>query len=265
MTSTQIRLRSALAVSFLALSISALTQTIPPAVKAAEASIDPEKIRAHVKFLADDLLEGRGPGLRGSEIAAKYIATQFALYGLKPGGDNGTYLQQINMVGMNAIADKTTMSIIPPKRPDGQIGIMLYSFDLKYGDDYTVSNRTLTPTIDIDAPIVFVGYGITAPEFNWNDYADIDVKGKVIVCIVGDPPSTIPTSSAAKPSPTTAAGPTSSNRPRAWAPSAPSSSTRPTSPATAGTSSKTPTPAKKPSSATTKTPNSKPQAGSSST
>ncbi len=192
MTSTQIRLRSALAASFLALSISALTQTIPPAVKAAEASIDPEKIRAHVKFLADDLLEGRGPGLRGSEIAAKYIATQFALYGLKPGGDNGTYLQQINMVGMNAIADKTTMSIIPPKRPDGQIGIMLYSYDLKYGDDYTVSNRTLTPTVDIDAPIVFVGYGITAPEFNWNDYANIDVKGKVILCIVGDPPSTDP-------------------------------------------------------------------------
>ena len=187
----QIRIRTA-AASLLILSATALAQQIPPAVKAAEASIDPEKIRAHVKFLSDDLLEGRGPGLRGSEIAAQYIATQFALYGLKPGGDNGTYLQQINMVGMNAIPEKTTMSIIPPKRPDGQIGIMLYSYDLKYGDDYTVSNRTLTPTVDIDAPIVFVGYGITAPEFNWNDYANIDVKGKVILCIVGDPPSTDP-------------------------------------------------------------------------
>jgi Zn-dependent M28 family amino/carboxypeptidase len=190
------RICSALAASFLILSASALAQTIPQAipaaVKAAEASIDPEKIRAHVKFLADDLLEGRGPGLRGSEIAAQYIATQFALYGLKPGGDNGTYLQQINMVGMNAIPDKTTMSIIPPKRPNGEIGIMLYSYDLKYGDDYTVSNRTLTPTVDIDAPIVFVGYGVDAPEFNWNDYAGIDVKGKVILCIVGDPPSTDP-------------------------------------------------------------------------
>ncbi len=187
----EIRIRTA-AASLILLSATALAQPIPPAVKAAEASIDPEKIRAHVKFLADDLLEGRGPGLRGSEIAAQYIATQFALYGLKPGGDNGTYLQQINMVGMNAIPEKTTMSIIPPKRPDGQIGIMLYSYDLKYGDDYTVSNRTLTPTVDIDAPIVFVGYGITAPEFNWNDYANIDVKGKVILCIVGDPPSTDP-------------------------------------------------------------------------
>jgi Zn-dependent M28 family amino/carboxypeptidase len=185
-----IRSAVALAASFLVLSASALAQQIPPAVKAAEASIDPEKIRAHVKFLADDLLEGRGPGLRGSEIAAQYIATQFALYGLKPGGDNGTYLQQINMVGMNAIPAKTTMSLVP-KKPEG-IGITLYSIDLKYGDDYTVSNRTLTPTVDIDAPIVFVGYGITAPEFNWNDYANIDVKGKVILCIVGDPPSTDP-------------------------------------------------------------------------
>jgi Zn-dependent M28 family amino/carboxypeptidase len=69
---------------------------------------------------------------------------------------------------------------------------MLYSYDLKYGDDYTVSNRTLTPVVDIDAPIVFVGYGVDAPEFNWNDYAGIDVKGKVILCIVGDPPSTDP-------------------------------------------------------------------------
>jgi Zn-dependent M28 family amino/carboxypeptidase len=189
---TRIRPALALAASLLFISVTAKAQTIPPAVKAAEASIDPEKIRAHVKFLSDDLLEGRGPGLRGSEIAAQYIATQFALYGLKPGGDNGTYLQQINMVGMNAIPDKTTMSIIPPKHPEGQMGIMLYSFDLKYGDDYTVSNRTLTPTVDIDAPIVFVGYGVDAPEFNWNDYANIDVKGKVILCIVGDPPSTDP-------------------------------------------------------------------------
>jgi Zn-dependent M28 family amino/carboxypeptidase len=188
---THIRSAAALAASFLVLSTSALAQSIPPAVKAAEASIDPEKIRAHVKFLSDDLLEGRGPGLRGSEIAAQYIATQFALYGLKPGGDNGTYLQQINFVGMNAISSKTTFSLVP-KKPEGQMSIDLYSIDLKYGDDYTVSNRTLTPVVDIDAPIVFVGYGITAPEFQWNDYANIDVKGKVILCIVGDPPSTDP-------------------------------------------------------------------------
>ena len=63
---------------------------VPAAAREAAASIDPEKIRAHVRFLSDDLLEGRGPGLRGAEIAAQYIATQFALSGLKPAGDNGT-------------------------------------------------------------------------------------------------------------------------------------------------------------------------------
>jgi Zn-dependent M28 family amino/carboxypeptidase len=187
------KIRSAVITTAALVSFSAtlLAQAIPPAVKAAEASIDGEKIRAHVQFLADDLLEGRGPGLRGSEIAAKYIATQFALYGLKPGGDNGTYLQQINFVGMNAIPNKTTFSLVP-KKPETGMSIDLYSFDLKYADDYTVSNRTLTPVVDIDAPIVFVGYGVDAPEFQWNDYASIDVKGKVILCIVGDPPSTDP-------------------------------------------------------------------------
>lgn len=156
---------------------------IPPAVKSAEASIDAEKIRAHVRFLADDLLEGRGPGLRGSEIAAKYIATQFALDGLKPGGDNGTYLQQVAFVGVKADPAKTTFQIDPAKGSP---------IDLTYGSDYTVSNQEHKPLAEIDAPIVFVGYGVTAPEFGWNDYAGVDVKGKVILCIVGDPPSDDP-------------------------------------------------------------------------
>src|ERR1700733_6468474 len=186
----KIRFAVAVVASVFCLSGALIAQSIPPAVKAAEASIDGEKIRAQVRFLADDLLEGRGPGLRGSELAAKYIATQFALYGLKPGGDNGTYLQQINFVGTKVIPEKTTMSLIP-KKPEGN-SIDLYSIDLKYADDYTVSNRMLTPSVDVDAPIVFVGYGVDAPEFQWNDYAGVDVKGKVILCIVGDPPSTDP-------------------------------------------------------------------------
>src|SRR6202522_3190182 len=190
MSLMKIRFAVAVVASVFCLSEGLMAQSIPPAVKAAEASIDGEKIRAQVRFLADDLLEGRGPGLRGSEIAAKYIATQFALYGLKPGGDNGTYLQQINFVGTKVIPEKTTMSLIP-KTPAGN-SIDLYSIDLKYADDYTVSNRVLTPSVDVDAPIVFVGYGVDAPEFQWNDYAGIDVKGKVILCIVGDPPSTDP-------------------------------------------------------------------------
>ncbi|MEO6911031.1 MAG: M28 family peptidase [Edaphobacter sp.] len=166
-----------------AFSMSLLAQAVPPAVKKAAASIDAEKIRAHVRFLADDLLEGRYPGLRGGDLAAKYIATQFALDGLKPAGDNGTYLQWINFVGMKVIPEQTSFALVPQKGK---------AIDLKFADDYTVQNQTLTPDVNLDAPIVFVGYGVTAPEFGWNDYAGVDVKGKVILCIVGDPPSNDP-------------------------------------------------------------------------
>ena len=163
--------------------IAAQTAPIPPAVKAAEASIDAEKIRAHVRFLADDLLEGRGPGLRGGNLAAAYIAAQFALDGLQPGGDHGTYFQQIDFFGMTVKRDATTFSLAPANGP---------AIPLAFGPDYVGNNPRHTPVVDIDAPIVFVGYGVTAPEYTWDDYAGIDVKGKVVLIIVGDPPSDDP-------------------------------------------------------------------------
>jgi Zn-dependent M28 family amino/carboxypeptidase len=159
------------------------TPTIPATVEAAEDSISAERIRAHVKFLADDLLEGRGPGVRGGDLAAKYIATQFALDGLKPGGDNGSYLQQIDFFGMTVKRDATAFSLAPKNRAP---------MDLRFGADYVVNNPRHTSVVDIDAPIVFVGYGVTAPEYNWDDYAGVDVKGKVVLIIVGDPPSDDP-------------------------------------------------------------------------
>ena len=162
---------------------SALNAQVPPAVKAAEASIDSEKIRAHVKFLADDLLEGRAPGLRGGDLAATYIATQFALAGLKPAGDNGTYLQQIKFFGMTVKRETSSMAIVPSAGAP---------IAIKFGSDYVVNNPRHEAVAEIDAPIVFVGYGVTAPEFGWDDYANVDVKGKVVLVIVGDPPSDDP-------------------------------------------------------------------------
>ena len=161
----------------------AYSQSAIRTIHSVEASIDPEKIRAHVQYLSDDLLEGRYPGLRGGELAARYIATQFALYGLKPAGDNGTYFQNIDFVGMKANPAETSFTLVPLNGSP---------ITLAYADDYTIANQTLTPAVDIDAPLVFVGYGVTAPEFHWDDYAGIDVKGKIIVCIVGDPPSDDP-------------------------------------------------------------------------
>ena len=155
----------------------------PAALKHAEDSVSAARIRAQDRFISDDLFEGRYPGLRGGELAAKYIATQFALMGLTPAGDDGTYLQNINFVGMTVKPEETKFELAPEKGK---------AMMLKFGDDFVVSNQMLTPETMIDAPIVFVGYGATAPEYNWDDYAGVDVKGKVILCIVGDPPSDDP-------------------------------------------------------------------------
>src|SRR5271165_6026428 len=86
---------------------------VPAAVQQAAETIDPEKIRAHVQFLSDDLLEGRGPGKRGAELAARYIATQFALNGLKPAGDNGSYFQRVPLYAVHTVEDQTTLSFVP--------------------------------------------------------------------------------------------------------------------------------------------------------
>src|SRR6202047_2922572 len=144
--------------------------------------IDAEKIRAHVKFLSSDLLEGRGMGQRGSDIAAEYIATQFALDGLKPAGDQGTYFQEVRMVSVTTLPD-TTFSLVPKSGEPLQ---------LKNLDDFVIHNETQTDVADIDAPIVFVGYGITAPEYKWDDYKGVDLKGKVALLFVNEPSSDDP-------------------------------------------------------------------------
>jgi Zn-dependent M28 family amino/carboxypeptidase len=178
---------------FLGLAVLAASQAAPkgvplavprpsPAAFQALETINPERIRAHVRFLSHDLLEGRGTGQRGGDIAAEYIATQFALYGLKPAGDNGTYLQKVPMVGITP-SQETTFSLIPASGS---------RMTLKVLDDYVSYDQTQQPQSDVDAPIVYVGYGIHAPEYNWDDYKDTDVRGKVLLMLVNEPASDDP-------------------------------------------------------------------------
>src|SRR5271156_5060251 len=141
--------------------------------------VNPENIRAHVRFLSHDLLEGRGTGQRGGDIAAEYIATQFALYGLKPAGDNGTYMQKVPMVGITP-APETTFSLV------SSTGM---ASDLKPLEQYVAYDQTQQPRSDVDAEIVYVGYGIEAPEYQWDDYKGVDVRGKVLLMLVNEPPS----------------------------------------------------------------------------
>jgi Zn-dependent M28 family amino/carboxypeptidase len=155
---------------------------LPPAAIAAMQSIRPENIEQQVRFLSHDLLEGRGTGQRGGDIAAEYIATQFALYGLKPAGDKGSYLQKVPMVGITTAAE-TRFELVPEH---GQV------VDLKPLEQYVVYDQTQQTESTIDAEIVYVGYGIEAPEYNWDDYKGVDVKGKVLLMLVNEPPSDDP-------------------------------------------------------------------------
>jgi Zn-dependent M28 family amino/carboxypeptidase len=155
---------------------------LPPAAIAAMQSIRPENIEQQTRFLSHDLLEGRGTGQRGGDLAAEYIATQFALDGLKPAGENGSYMQKVPMVGITPGAD-TRFSLVPNSGKP---------LDLKPLDEYVAYDQTQQAESNIDAEIVYVGYGIEAPEYNWDDYKGVDVKGKVLLMLVNEPPSDDP-------------------------------------------------------------------------
>ena len=155
---------------------------LPSTAFAAMETINPEHIRWHVRFLSHDLLEGRGTGQRGGDIAAEYIATQFAEYGLKPAGEDGSYLQKVPLVGITTLP-QTQFVLLPKQGP---------SMDLKPLDEYVAYDQTQQAQSDVDADIVYVGYGIEAPEYNWDDYKGVDVRGKVLLMLVNEPPSDDP-------------------------------------------------------------------------
>jgi len=160
----------------------AQTKKKAPVAEAPLPMVDKEKIRAHVKYLSSDELEGRGTGQRGGDMAADYIGKQFALYGLKPAGDNGTFFQEVPMVGVKTLPDTTIKFVVA----SGE------SFEAKNLTEFVTNNESQTETADIDAPIVFVGYGIKAPEYDWDDYKTVDLKGKVALLFVNEPSSDDP-------------------------------------------------------------------------
>ena len=150
-------------------------------LQAQEPAISPARIRAHVSFLSSDLLEGRGPGTRGGDLATEYIATQFELAGLKPAGDAGTFFQQVPLIGIT-----TEPSAQLSASKDGR------SLDFKWEQEFVGVNEKLTTEDQFDAEAIFVGHGIVAPEFQWDDFKDVDVRGKVLVLFTNEPSSDDP-------------------------------------------------------------------------
>jgi Zn-dependent M28 family amino/carboxypeptidase len=144
-------------------------------------AIREDALRAHVKFLSDDRLEGRGTGAKGGETAALYIAEQFEAMGLKGAGPKGSFWQQVSLVGVKA-DPKTELRINGPQRAEA----------FKFADDFVAFTGAQTEHVALNTDLVFVGYGIDAPEQKWNDYkggAD-DYRGKILVMMVNDPPAT---------------------------------------------------------------------------
>lgn len=163
--------------------LGAAAQTIhfPQDERRAEAQLNPDHVRAYLRYLSSDLLEGRGTGERGGELAAAYIANQFELDGLQPGGDHGTYLQYVPLIGIDTL-------------PSSHLVIAGHGqhFPLQFLADTAGTDETQQAHSQFSAPMVFVGYGIHAPEFQWDDYKGVDLHGKVAVMLVNEPPSRDP-------------------------------------------------------------------------
>ncbi len=163
------------------LSVTALAASstdVPGAVATvAKAHITPATLRAPIRILASDEFEGRGPATRGDALARLYLSTELETLGLAPGGESGGWEQPFDIVGVKAKL---------PASWDftGKAG----SASLKLGEDYIAGSGVQTPTAAIEAaPLIFVGYGIEAPEYQWNDFKGVDVKGKVLVMLNNDP------------------------------------------------------------------------------
>jgi hypothetical protein len=127
-------------------------------------------LRAHMRYLSDDLLEGRGTGTRGQELAAKCVAGEFKAAGLEPVGVNGTFFQPVPFRQITVDATKCELSITR----DGR------SSALKWGEDFIMGGAPLSPDASVDAPVVFVGFGVVTRDRHYDDYAGVDVKGKIV-------------------------------------------------------------------------------------
>src|SRR6266850_2676902 len=140
-------------------------------------SVDPQAVLAHTRVLSSDEYEGRGPGTKGEELTVRYLVDQFRMLGLGPGNADGTYIQKVPLVGITPAAAPLVFQKGNQRRT------------LEWKDDVVAWTKHVADSASLDrSELVFVGYGIVAPEYNWDDYKGLDVKGKTLVMLVNDPP-----------------------------------------------------------------------------
>lgn len=148
---------------------------VPAELKAAFDAITANDIMQHTKVLSADEYEGRGPGTKGEELTVKYLTEQYQKLGLKPGNPDGTYVQKVPLVGFTG-------------QPTASFTAGDKKIDLTFPTDYVAVSRRFVPESKVEnSDIVFVGYGVVAPEYGWDDYKGLDVRGKTIVMLINDP------------------------------------------------------------------------------
>jgi Zn-dependent M28 family amino/carboxypeptidase len=146
-------------------------------VRASEQAITRATLEAPVRFLADDALEGRGPATRGDQLARLYLSTQLQALGFEPGGPNGQWEQQFDIVG--AVAQMPATWSFSAKNQ---------KVELQRRDDFIINSGIQSEQVAVnEAEVVFVGYGIEAPEYRWNDFKGRDLKGKILLMLNNDP------------------------------------------------------------------------------
>lgn len=139
------------------------------------AAITEPGIRAHIEVLASDEFEGRAPGTPGEEKTVQYLVEQFTALGLEPGNPDGSFVQTVGMVGLKAV-------------PTASFRVGGRTIGLGFPADYVAMTRRTVPQVAVaNSELVFVGYGVVAPEYQWDDYKDVDVTGKTIVMLINDP------------------------------------------------------------------------------
>ena len=140
-------------------------------------TVRPDAIRAAMRFLSDDALEGRKPGTRGFALAANYMQTQLEALGMQPAGENGTYRQAVPLRRWQVREGKSSLTLLSKDQEQ----------PLTYGKQFILNPNPDHANGDVTAPVVFVGYGVSAPELGYDDYAGIDVKGKIVAYVNGAP------------------------------------------------------------------------------
>ena len=159
------------------LTLAASPAAAAPGLEGALDAVRPAAIGAHIRFLADDLLEGRGTGSRGHRLAARYVATELEAAGLEPAGDGGSFEQRVPLRSAELIEERSAVRLTREGR----------TRELSYGRDYVLQAQFLQDEVRIEAPVVFVGYGVVAPGLGHDDYAGIDARGKIVAVLYGAP------------------------------------------------------------------------------